>query len=77
MQEVFLGKETWAILCSDSTSEGDKGEKSGKDAMMKRFGNAARELKGVVKFGVVDCTGSLPSGKSILQKFELSVSTRD
>lgn len=67
MQDVFLGKGTWAVLCSG----GDNGDS---EAVTKRFGTAARAMKGSVKFGVVDCTGSLPSGKSILQKFDLSVS---
>lgn len=67
MQDVFLGRGTWAVLCSG----GDSGDS---EAVMKRFGTAARAMKGSVKFGVVDCTGSLPSGKSILQKFDLSVS---
>lgn len=66
MKEVFLGKGMWAVLCS--------GEGAGYDAVYKRFGTASSAMKGSVKFGVVDCSGSLPSGKSILQKFELSVS---
>lgn len=66
MQDVFLGKGTWAVLCSG----GDSGEHT---AVSKRFDTAARALKGSVKFGVVDCTGSLPSGKSVLQKFDLAV----
>ncbi|CAN0047622.1 unnamed protein product, partial [Choristocarpus tenellus] len=46
-----------------------------------RFNNAARNLKSTpgssdVKFGLVDCTGSLPSGKSILQKFDLDESVK-
>ncbi|CAM9327347.1 unnamed protein product [Sphacelaria rigidula] len=65
MQDVFLGKGTWAVLCSG----GDSGEHT---AVSKRFDTAARALKGSVKFGVVDCTGSLPSGKSVLQKFDLA-----
>ncbi|CAM9487758.1 unnamed protein product [Scytosiphon promiscuus] len=64
MKDVFLGKGTWAVLCS--------GEGAGYDAVYKRFGTAAKAMKGTTKFGVVDCTGSLPSGKSILQKFDLS-----
>lgn len=65
MKDVFLGKGTWAVLCS--------GEGAGYDAVFKRFGTASKAMKGTTKFGVVDCSGSLPSGKSILQKFKLSV----
>lgn len=65
MKDVFLGKGAWAVLCS--------GEGAAYDAVFKRFGTASKAMKGMTKFGVVDCTGSLPSGKSILQKFELSV----
>lgn len=65
MKDVFLGKGTWAVLCS--------GEGAAYDAVYKRFGTASKAMKGSTKFGVVDCTGSLPSGKSILQKFQLSV----
>lgn len=65
MKDVFLGKGTWAVLCS--------GEGSGYDAVYKRFGTASKAMKASVKFGVVDCSGSLPSGKSILDKFGLSV----
>lgn len=65
MKDVFLGKGTWAVLCS--------GEGAAHDAVNKRFGTASKAMKDSVKFGVVDCAGSLPSGKSIIQKFGLSV----
>lgn len=65
MKDVFLGKGTWAVLCS--------GEGVGYDSVYKRFGTASKAMKGSVKFGVVDCAGSLPSGKNIIQKFSLSV----
>lgn len=68
MKDVFLGKGTWAVLCS--------GEGAAYDSVYKRFGTASKAMKGSVKFGVVDCTGSLPSGKNILQKFSLSVRIR-
>ena len=68
MKDVFLGKGIWAVLCS--------GEGAGYDAVYKRFGTASSAMKGSVKFGVVDCSGSLPSGKNIIQKFELSVRQR-
>lgn len=68
MKDVFLGKGTWAVLCS--------GDGAAYDAVYKRFGTASKAMKGSTKFGVVDCTGSLPSGKSILQKFQLSVSVQ-
>eukprot|EP00903_Cladosiphon_okamuranus_P009402 g8966.t1 len=64
MKEVFLGKGTWAVLCS--------GDGAAYDAVYKRFGTASKAMKGSTRFGVVDCSGSLPSGKSILQKFQLS-----
>lgn len=66
MKDVFLGRGTWAVLCS---SEG-----AAYDSVYKRFGTASKAMKGSVKFGVVDCSGSLPSGKNIYQKFEISVS---
>ena len=65
MKDVFLGKGTWAVLCS--------GEGAAYDSVYKRFATASKALKGSVKFGVVDCAGSLPSGKNILEKFSLSV----
>ncbi|CBJ25496.1 conserved unknown protein [Ectocarpus siliculosus] len=64
MKDVFLGKGMWVVLCS--------GEGAGYDAVYKRFGTASKAMTGSAKFGVVDCAGSLPSGKSILQKFDLS-----
>ncbi|CAM9837046.1 unnamed protein product, partial [Ectocarpus sp. 13 AM-2016] len=63
MKDVFLGKGMWVVLCS--------GEGAGYDAVYKRFGTASKAMTGSAKFGVVDCAGSLPSGKSILQKFDL------
>ena len=65
MKDVFLGKGTWAVLCS--------GEGTAYDSVYKRFATASKAMKGSVKFGVVDCAGSLPSGMSILQKFSVSV----
>ena len=65
MHDVFRGKEPWVVLC----------KKKGPDynSAYSRFETASRTLTELAKFGVVDCSGPLPSGKSITQTFGLTV----
>lgn len=65
MHDVFRGKDPWVVLC----------KKRGPDynSAYSRFETASKTLTELAKFGVVDCSGSLPSGKSITQKFGLTV----
>lgn len=65
MHDVFRGKEPWVVLC--------KTKGPNYNSAYSRFETASRTLTELAKFGVVDCSGPLSSGKSITQKFGLTV----
>lgn len=65
VHDVFRGKEPWVILCKKKHPD--------YNSVYGRFETASRTLTELARFGVIDCSGSLPSGKSITQKFGLTV----
>lgn len=63
MREVFLGNTTaWVVLCNDGSSQ----------AIDKNFETAAKENVGGAKYAILDCSGTLPSGKNVYTKFGIS-----
>eukprot|EP00903_Cladosiphon_okamuranus_P008305 g7989.t3 len=64
MHDIFFGKEPWVVLC--------KKKHPNYRSVHRRFETASRALTESAKFGVVDCSVPLPTGKSITQMFALT-----
>ncbi|CAM9168483.1 unnamed protein product [Chrysoparadoxa australica] len=74
MKEVFRGNDTWVVLCHNTSAP-----------LHKRFDTALQEIGAgawgkasgpVTQFGVLDCGGTLPSGKTVIKKFALDDSVK-
>jgi hypothetical protein len=60
MLEVFKGGQTWVVLCHAGNSV---------QPIPPNFVELAGDMTHMASFGVLDCNGVLPSGKTVLEKF--------
>ncbi|CAM9713510.1 unnamed protein product, partial [Phaeothamnion confervicola] len=62
MKAVFASNDTWVVLCHEGEGEIDEA-----------FATAAKDLDGdlAAKWGVLNCGGTLPSGKTVWKRFDL------
>jgi len=64
LRSVFFSGEVWAVACADKAG----GPPDSWESVAARL----KESTDTLKFGVLDCTAKLPSGRTILQRWKLN-----
>lgn len=76
IQEAFFGGAAWLILCSDSrkalNADGTIRDTYFEGAKLLNDPDFMKSKKGLVRTAVLDCSASLPSGKSTYERLSLN-----